>query len=182
MRVLGIDPGSNATGFGVVECGAGRVRHVGHGVLRPPRGASLPQRLAYLHAGTVGIVEEHAPEVAAVERVFVAGNPRSVLVLGQARGVVLAALGGAGVPVSELAAREIKKAVAGAGGAAKAEVQAMVARILELERRPPSDAADALAAAICQAHAGKLLSLGWAGGSRRRRDLRSLGALTRRVR
>jgi crossover junction endodeoxyribonuclease RuvC len=84
--------------------------------------------------------------------------------------------------VTELAAREIKKAVAGAGGAEKAEVQAMVARILELETKPPPDAADALAAAICQVHAGKLLSLGWVGGSRRRRSLRSLGAAARRVR
>ncbi len=182
MRVLGIDPGSNATGFGVVECSAGPVRHVGHGVLRPPRGVPLPQRLAYIYAGVIQIVEEHAPEVAAVECVFMAANPRSALVLGQARGVVLSALGGAGIPVSELAAREIKKAVVGSGGAAKAEVQAMVSRILELENKPPPDAADALAAAICQAHAGKLLSLGWVSGSRRRRSLRSLGAAARRVR
>ena len=182
MRVLGIDPGSSATGFGVVEGGAGPVRHVGHGVLRPPRGAPLPQRLAYIYAGVIRIIDEHAPEVAAVERVFMAANPRAALVLGQARGVVLAALGGAGVPVTELAAREIKKAVVGAGGAEKAEVQAMVARILELEKKPAPDAADALAAAICQVHAGKLLSLGWVSGSRRRRGLRSLGAAARRVR
>lgn len=180
MRILGIDPGANATGFGVVEESGARVRHVAHGVLRPPRGASLTERLSLIHAGVLRIVQEHAPQLAAVERVFVAANSRSALVLGQARGVILAALGSAGVPVSELAAREIKQAVAGFGGAAKADVQAMVVRILGLEAKPPQDAADALAAAVCQAHAGKLASLGWGGGSQRRRARRSLRAVARR--
>jgi crossover junction endodeoxyribonuclease RuvC len=182
MRILGIDPGSNATGFGVVEDAEARVRHVAHGVLRPPRGAPLSERLSLIHAGILQIIEEHAPELAAVERVFVASNASSVLVLGQARGAALAALGSAGIPVSELAAREIKQAVAGFGGAAKADVQTMVARILQLEEKPPSDAADALAAAVCQAHAGKLSRLGWVGGSRRRRSARSLRAVARRHR
>jgi crossover junction endodeoxyribonuclease RuvC len=182
MRILGIDPGSNATGFGVVEGSGARVRYVAHGVLRPPRGAPLPERLSQIHAGVLQVVEEYAPELAAVERVFVATNVRSALVLGQALGVILAALGSAGIPVSELAAREIKRAVAGFGGAAKADVQAMVVRILELEETPLPDAADGLAAAICQAHAGKLSSLGWLGGSRGRRSRRSLRAVARRDR
>ena len=148
---------------------------------RPPSGTPLPERLWRIHAGVIRIVEEHAPELAAVERVFMAANPRSALVLGQARGAVLAALGGMGVPVSELAARQIKQAVAGSGGAEKAQVQAMVARILELEKKPALDAADGLAAAICQAHAGKLLSLGRVGGSRRRRGARSATAAARRA-
>ena len=179
MRILGIDPGSNATGFGVVERVAGRVVHVAHGTLRAPRGASLATRLACIHAGLLEVMALHRPDAAAVERVFVAANPRTALVLGQARGVALAALGSMRIEVAELAAREVKKAVAGNGGASKQQMQTMVARLLALSAQPPTDAADALAVAICQAHAGRLVDLGVRTGARRSRRRRPPTSLAR---
>jgi crossover junction endodeoxyribonuclease RuvC len=169
MRILGVDPGSSATGYGVVQFSGGRLRHIAHGVLRPRKGAALASRLAEIHGGLLEVVAEHGADLAAVERVFVASNPRSALVLGQARGAVLAALAGAGLEVTEFAAREVKKAVVGTGGARKAQVQTMVTRLLALEAEPPTDAADALAVAICQAHGGRLAGL---GVGRQRRSLR----------
>lgn len=160
MKILGIDPGSVATGFGIVESGEVRVSHVAHGTIKPPRTVSLAERLAFLHDGLWEIVAAHAPDVAVVERVFVAANARSALVLGQARGVALAALGAHRLPVHELAAREVKQAVVGTGRATKVQVQAMVKRLLELDRRPDADAADALAGAICHAHSAPLKALG----------------------
>ncbi len=168
MRVLGIDPGSSATGFGVVERAEGRLLHVAHGTLRPPRGAQLAQRLRFLHDGVVEVARNHAADAAVVEQVFVSSSVRSALVLGQARGAVLAALAGAGLPVSELSAREVKKAVVGTGAATKLQVQDMVARLLALESKPASDAADALAAAICRLHEGPLAALDRRRGRRRR--------------
>lgn len=159
MRVLGVDPGSNATGFGLVEREGARVRHLRHGVVRPPTGAPLAVRLDALRQGLDQVLAASPPEVAVVERVFLAANPRSALVLGQARGVLLACLGGAGVRVVEVAAREAKKAVTGMGGADKAQVQKMVARLLSLEATPPADAADALALALSYAQAGVLADL-----------------------
>jgi len=170
MRILGVDPGSTATGYGVVEFAGGRLSHVAHGILRPRRGGALADRLSKIHSGLVEVAAAHAADLAVVERVFMASNPRSALVLGQARGAALAALAGAGLEVSELSAREVKKAVAGTGAASKAQVQAMVMRLLDLSERPATDAADALAVAICQAHAGRLTGLGVVG---RRRTLRS---------
>ena len=176
MRILGIDPGSTATGFGVVERVGGQLRHVAHGTLRPPRAAELSDRLSHLHAELCGVVRAHTPDLCAVERVFVAASPRSALVLGQARGVALAALGGRGLPVCELSAREVKKAVVGTGAASKAQVQAMVTRLLRLEEEPQSDAADALAIAICQAHVAPRGAQGVVVRSRRRGRLASLPA------
>ena len=170
LRIIGIDPGSRATGYGVVEHRDGRVVHVAHGTLRPPVGGALSDRLASLHRGISEVVLREAPEAAVVEQVFLAANARSALVLGQARGTVLASLGAAGLPVFELAPRAIKKAVVGTGAASKAQVQNMVARLLGLEKPPQSDAADALAAAICQVHIGRLVGVASAG--RRRRGLR----------
>lgn len=170
MRILGVDPGSSATGYGVVEFTGGRLTHVAHGVLRTRREDSLAARLADIHGRLVGVVEAYGADVAAVEKVFLASNPRSALVLGQARGAVMAALAGSGLEVAEISAREVKKAVVGTGGAGKPQVQAMVARLLDLSERPPTDAADALAVAICQAHGGRLAGL---GVGRRRRSLRS---------
>jgi crossover junction endodeoxyribonuclease RuvC len=168
MRVLGVDPGSNATGYGLVEREGGAVRHLRHGVLRPPRGGELPERLHFLHSGILEIVRSEAPTVAVVERVFMAANPRSALVLGQARGAVLASLSLGGVAVAELAAREVKKAVTGTGAADKSQVQEMVKRLLALDGLPPSDAADALALALAHAHAGALAGLPIRGRRRSR--------------
>ena len=176
MRVLGIDPGSVATGFGIVERADGETRHVAHGTLRPPTAGSTAERLAYIHRELGEILELHSPDIAAVERVFVSRNPRSALVLGQARGAALASLGGAGVPVREYSAREVKQSVVGTGGADKSQVQAMVMRLLGLSAEPQSDAADALAVALCHASAGRLVDLGLKVRSRRR----SLRAVARR--
>lgn len=159
MRVLGVDPGSSATGFGLIERDGPRVRHLRHGILRPPAGAEMSVRLDVLYTGLDALLSELRPEVAVVERVFLAANPRSALVLGQARGALLAALGRAGVRVVEIAAREAKKAVTGSGGADKAQMQAMVVRLLGLDATPPTDAADALALALSYAQAGALADL-----------------------
>jgi crossover junction endodeoxyribonuclease RuvC len=172
MRIIGVDPGSTATGYGIVEFAGGRLSHVTHGIVRPRRGEALAGRLATIYGGLVEVTSQHEVELAVVERVFMASNARSALVLGQARGAALAALASAGLEVAELSAREVKKAVAGTGAAGKAQVQAMVMRLLDLPTPPPTDAADALAVAICQAHAGRLVGL---GVGRRRRGLRSAG-------
>ena len=131
----------------------------------------MPDRLAFLHAGIAEVIAEQGPEFGVVERVFVANNPRSALVLGQARGVAMAAFGAAGISVEEVAAREIKQAIVGSGAATKQQIQRMVAELLDLDARPPVDAADALAAAICASHRNKLAALGVKrrSNSRRRR-------------
>ncbi|HEX2483987.1 MAG TPA: crossover junction endodeoxyribonuclease RuvC [Myxococcota bacterium] len=156
MRILGIDPGSAITGYGVVEARGARLRCVAHGTLAPPRCAELPARLAALHAALQEVIGDHAPDGVVVEQVFVAASPRSALVLGQARGVALAAAAASGLPVYEYGPRTIKLAVAGSGVAAKAEVQRMVEALLALGARPVPDAADALAAAICHLRAAAL--------------------------
>jgi crossover junction endodeoxyribonuclease RuvC len=159
QRILGVDPGSSVTGFGVVErCGV-RIRHLAHGTLRAARGASLAERLAAIQAGLSAAIAAHAPEVAVVERVFAGRSARSALVLGHARGVALATAAAAGLPVMEYTAPEIKLAVTGNGAAEKRQVQAMVERLLALDVAPALDAADALAAAICHAHRGPLAAL-----------------------
>lgn len=182
MRILGIDPGSNATGFGVVERRGGRLVHVAHGTLRPPRGASLAARLEYLHAAIREVVAEYRPDVAAVEKVFVAASPGAALVLGQARGAVLSAVGATGIAVSEYTASQVKQAVTGNGRAAKPQVQTMVKRLLGLDRAPASDAADALAVAIRHAHSGRLESAGVVGSRRRRPPRRPFALRVRPLR
>ena len=182
MRVLGIDPGSLATGYGVVERRGARVVHVAHGTLRPRRGAALPERLAELQRGLARAIETHRPEVAAIERIFAGRSARAALVLGHARGVALAAAAAAGLPVLEYAPGEIKQAVAGSGGAEKRQVQAMVGRLLELAELPAADAADALATALCHAHRGPLASLGAAFGRRRTRAAAASRLVVRRAR
>jgi crossover junction endodeoxyribonuclease RuvC len=160
MRILGIDPGSLVTGFGVVERTAKGLIHVAHGTIEPRRGVAMSERLAVIHRELEQVLEQHRPDRAVIERVFVAASPRAALVLGQARGAALAALGAAGIPVAELAAREIKKAVVGTGSATKQQVQMMVAELLGLASKPAPDAADALAGAICHANANRLAELG----------------------
>jgi crossover junction endodeoxyribonuclease RuvC len=165
MRILGIDPGSQATGYGVIERDGNRLLHVAHGTVRP-RGGSAELRLHQLYAAILEVARHHEPDAAVVERVFVAYSPRSALVLGQARGVALAALGSLGLGVTEYSASEIKLAVTGSGRADKRQVSLMVRRLLALDRVPETDhAADALAAAIGHAQAGALRALGV--GSRR---------------
>jgi crossover junction endodeoxyribonuclease RuvC len=177
MRILGIDPGSNATGYGVIERDGNRLRHVAHGTLRP-RGGSPELRLYQLYDALCGVARHHEPDVAAVECVFVAQSARSALVLGQARGVVLAALGSLALPVTEYAPAEVKQAVTGSGRADKRQVAFMVRRLLGLDRLPESEhAADALAAAIGHAQAGALRALGALSPRRRARPRTGLAAL-----
>ena len=168
MRILGIDPGSAVTGFGVVERAEGRVVHVAHGTVRALPRAPLAARLAGLYRDIADVIELHRPDVAVVEQIFVAASPRSALVLGQARGAALAAIAARGLGVAELTASQIKQSVAGSGRASKHQVQRMVKRLLDLDRTPASDAADALAAAIAHAHAARLSALGVAPRARRR--------------
>lgn len=134
--------------------------HVVHGTIRPGRGDNLAARLHSLHAALCEVIAQHSPDLASVEKVFVAANPRSALVLGQARGAALVALGNAGLPIHEYAPTQIKQTVAGNGRAAKLQVQRAVRKLLSLDQHPAADAADALAAAICHAHAGRLRALG----------------------
>lgn len=178
MRILGIDPGSVATGWGVVERRGSACAHVAHGTVRPPRGAALPMRLAALHAAIATVVARHAPERVVVERVFVGRSVRSALVLGQARGAVLAALAGAGLVIDEVTAQHVKLAVTGTGAAEKAQVQAMVRRLLALAETPQCDAADALAAALAWSPLAAVQRVRGAarGASRRGRAGRARGA------
>jgi len=153
VRILGIDPGSRATGYGIVEVeGANLVRVCG-GIVRVG-GLSLPERLARICQEIEDVIHRGCPEMAAIESVFTARNARSALLLGQARGAALTACGRCGLATAEYAPREVKRAVVGYGAADKAQVQQMVQRILGLASPRPRDEADALATAICHAHSG----------------------------
>jgi crossover junction endodeoxyribonuclease RuvC len=159
LRILGIDPGSLVTGYGVVDRVGAEVRWVAHGTLRPPRAAALAGRLAALQSGLAGVIAAHRPDLVVVEQVFVAANARAALVLGHARGVALAAASAAGLAVEELSPQHVKRAVVGTGAAEKLQVQRMVQRLLGLGAAPAQDAADALAAALCRAHQSPLPAL-----------------------
>ena len=152
MRVLGIDPGTSVTGYGVVETGNGAPglgRLVECGVIRFARRTSLPDRLAELHEGITDLIKRHRPATLALEDVFYHKNVRTTLVLGQARGVVLLAAAQARLEIAEYAPATVKKTVVGAGGAGKGQVAAMVARLLRLTQAPrPADAADGVAVAL----------------------------------
>jgi crossover junction endodeoxyribonuclease RuvC len=172
-RILGLDPGLRVTGYGVIECRGSRLAYVASGCIRTGDGA-LPTRLGVIARDLGHLIAEIAPTEVAVEQVFVNVNPRSTLLLGQARGAAIAAAVLAGLPVSEYTAGQVKQAVVGGGRAAKTQVQAMVMRLLELPGAPQADAADALAAAICHAHATTGLGA-MARGRRGGRTLRMVG-------
>ena len=156
MRILGIDPGSAVTGYGVIDAEAGKLTHIVHGTLRPPIHMPMASRLHFLHDAIEAIVREHEPDTAVIEQVFVSASARSALVLGQARGVALAAVGAGALTVVEYSATRIKQSLTGSGHAGKQQVKNMVRRLLALDRAPASDAADALAGAICHGKAGRL--------------------------
>ena len=151
-RLLGLDPGLGTTGWGVIEANGNRLSHIANGQLKTSTTAPLPERLADLCLQLEALLAEHQPEAAAVEEVFVNKNPQSTLKLGQARGVVLMCAARAGVAVGEYAPTLVKKAVVGTGGAEKAQVHAMVSRLLPGAKIAGPDAADALAVAITHAH------------------------------
>jgi crossover junction endodeoxyribonuclease RuvC len=152
MIILGLDPGLGTTGWGVIAAEGNRLTHVANGQIRTDPKAELPARLLQLHNRLAEVLAGHRPDTAAVEEVFVNENPQSTLKLGQARGVVLLAAAGFGIEVGEYAARLVKKAVVGTGGAEKAQVHAMVQRLLPAARIAGADAADALAVAVTHAH------------------------------
>ena len=152
MIVLGLDPGLGTTGWGVIRAEGNRLSHVANGRLRTDSAAPLARRLAHLDTMLTALIADHAPDACAVEEVFVNANPQSTLKLGQARGVVLLSVARAGIDPGEYAARLVKKAVVGTGTADKAQVHAMVARLLPGTTIDGPDAADALAVAICHAH------------------------------
>ena len=152
MIILGLDPGLGTTGWGVIRAEGNRLSHLANGQLKTDAKESLPRRLAHLDTMLAALIADHAPDAAAVEEVFVNMNPQSTLKLGQARGVVLLGAARVGTDVGEYAARLVKKAVVGVGNAEKAQVHAMVARLLPGVKIAGADAADALAVAICHAH------------------------------
>ena len=152
-RILGIDPGSQRTGVGIIDIDAnGRARHVHHAPLVLLGAADFPQRLRLLAHGLHALIEEFQPQEVAIEKVFMAKNADSALKLGQARGAAVCAVVMRDLPVSEYAATEIKLAVVGRGGAEKQQVQHMVGLMLNLQGKLQADAADALAVAITHAH------------------------------
>jgi crossover junction endodeoxyribonuclease RuvC len=153
-RILGIDPGLRATGFGLIVASAGKLQYVASGCVRSTSG-ELPERLKIILRDLASVIAEHSPTEVAVERVFVNVNPHSTLLLGQARGAAICAAVLADLPVAEYTALQIKQAVVGHGKAAKGQVQEMVKRLLALPAAPSADAADALACAICHAHGGE---------------------------
>ncbi len=160
MRVLGIDPGTAITGYGVVEETGGDLRSLAFGVIKTPADLPLPARLQLIYRSVRALAAEWEPYAAAVEELFFSRNVRTAMSVGQARGVVLLALADAGLDVAEYTPLTIKQAVAGYGGADKAQVQEMVRLLLELAEPPrPDDAADALAVAICHLHSARLLAL-----------------------
>jgi len=152
MKLLGLDPGLGTTGWGVIQADGNRLSHVANGQLKTDTAAPLPERLAELCRQLEILIAEHAPEAAAVEEIFVNKNPQSTLKLGQARGVVLMCAARAGMAVGEYSPTLVKKAVVGTGGAEKAQVHAMVSRLLPGAKIAGPDAADALAVAITHAH------------------------------
>jgi crossover junction endodeoxyribonuclease RuvC len=153
LRVLGVDPGTATTGFGVIEgpVGAGQdVTLVDYGAIRTGPGQPMPERLAEIHAGLTELIALHRPQAMAIEELFFSTNVSTALTVGQARGVLLLAGAQAGVPIAEYKPMQVKQAITGYGGADKRQVQTMLQILLGLDHIPrPDDAADAIAIALC---------------------------------
>lgn len=167
-RILGIDPGLRTTGFGVIDVQGQKLRYVASGCIKSDGEQHLPQRLGTLFSGISEVIDRYQPDVAAVEQVFSNVNPQSTLLLGQARGAAVTALVAKKLAVSEYTALQVKQSVVGHGKAAKQQVAHMVMRLLSLPGEPGSDAADALACAICHAHATQGMGQLAAPGRRQR--------------
>ncbi len=169
MLILGIDPGSRITGYGVLDVTTPTPRYVASGCIRL-HDVDLPQRLARIYAGLAELIAVHRPGELAIEQVFMSKNPDSALKLGQARGAAIVCAANHGLPIEEYGPRQIKQAVTGSGAASKAQVQHMVVAILGLSGVPQADAADALAIALTHAYARLgLVQQGSFGGHRSRR-------------
>jgi len=167
VRIIGVDPGSQYTGYGVIDSTGNKLQCVAFGRIRCAAGP-LPQRLRQILEELGEVVRTHAPHEAAVEDVFVKANASTALVLGQARGAAICALAVADLPVAEYAPARIKSAVVGSGRADKAQIQQMVTLLLKLEEAPPTDAADALAVALCHAQLRAAAARGQLVTARRR--------------
>lgn len=154
MIILGLDPSLSCTGWGLVRSEGSKLTHIANGQVKTDAKAPIAERLHHLHDAIRAVVEAHRPDRAAVEEIFVNKNPQSTLKLAQARGVVLAACAASNLQVNENAARLVKKAVVGTGGADKHQVQAMLKVLLPGAQIAGADAADALAVAIADAHLG----------------------------
>lgn len=152
VRIIGIDPGLRHTGWGIVVADGSRLIHEGHGVVSSNSALPMAERLLALHEGIKRIISEHEPEEAAIEETFVNRDAVASLKLGQARGAVLLALAGAGLPCGEYAPNRVKKSLVGRGHADKHQIAVMVSILLGIETPAPADAADALAVAITHAH------------------------------
>tara|TARA_R100001440_G_scaffold25074_2_gene40636 strand:- start:3075 stop:3593 length:519 start_codon:yes stop_codon:yes gene_type:complete len=148
--ILGVDPGSRITGYGVIRSDGRLTEYVDSGCIRMGE-KPMAERLQIIYQSLVTLIEQFRPEEFAIEQVFMARNPDSALKLGQARGVAIVAAANSSLPVHEYSARQVKQAVVGTGGADKVQVQHMVQSILSLSRKPQADAADALAIALCHA-------------------------------
>jgi crossover junction endodeoxyribonuclease RuvC len=174
VKIFGIDPGSDRTGYGCIETAGGRHHLVICGSLSAPARSTFPEKLRHVHEGLATLLARHQPDCVAVENIFHARNVRSALKLGHARGVVLLAAAQAGLPVAEYAPTEIKLAVVGFGRAEKHQVQQMIKLLLGLDAVPsPHDAADALAVAICHVHSATGVIADRAAASPARTTLRS---------
>lgn len=156
VRILGIDPGLNHTGFGVIDVSGSQMQFVTAGVIHIPKGA-LSERLRFIFVEVDKIAKEVAPSCAACEKVFVNINPCSTLLLGQARGAAITALATNDLSVDEFSPTEIKQAVTGSGRATKEQIQLMISRLLNLPEQLQADAADALACAVCAAQSRKMV-------------------------
>jgi crossover junction endodeoxyribonuclease RuvC len=159
IRILGLDPGLRLTGWGIITIDGARLSHVAHGVIKPDNTAPFATRLLTLFDGIMDVIAQYAPHEAAVEETFLNSNAASTLKLGHARAAALIAPAKAGLPVAEYAAKVVKKAVVGTGGADKDQVAFMIARLLPTAGSPTADAADALAVAIAHAHARQISNL-----------------------
>ncbi|MDH3453971.1 MAG: crossover junction endodeoxyribonuclease RuvC [Desulfuromonadales bacterium] len=166
MRILGIDPGTGITGYGIIDVEGNRLRHVDNGIIKTRSSDGLPLRLKAIYDGLTAILTEFSPESVAVEQVFMAKNPRAALTLGHARGTAVLAAVNLGLDVHEYSALQVKSAVVGYGHASKQQVQQMVKVLLNLPEVAQEDAADALAVAICHANS-RTLKLAVSSSSRR---------------
>lgn len=155
--ILGIDPGSNITGYGVINFERQKLQYLASGTIKITA-KGLDQRLQQVFSGIREVIHSHKPAEAAIEQVFFHQNPNTALKLGHARGVAMVAASINGLPVAEYSARQIKQAVVGYGAAKKEQVQQMICRLLNLKEPPPEDAADGLAVAICHAHTGNKIA------------------------
>ena len=165
-RVLGLDPGLQHTGWGIIDVDGNHLRHVAHGTVSTSSTLSLAGRLVQLHEGVLEVIRDHRPDEAAVEETFVNKNPASTLKLGQARGVVMLSPAQSGLGVFEYTPNLVKKTIVGAGHAAKEQIQMMVRTLLPGIDLKGADAADALAVAICHAHHRGTAARIAAGGAR----------------